>query len=1188
MKFINAISFQNKLIRLLVVFISTLALAACGGGGGSAGTPPSNQGSGGGSINALALFTTAGGPVVVDVGATRSDDIGGGTMPYKVSSNNTGVATAGLLTSTSFFITGVTAGTAIVNIVDAVGQSVSVSVSVGGSGSATTAVFVMASSSVVIAASGTTSYRVGGGSGAYVASSSNKGVVTADVNVGNLILTPTAGATGTAEVVVFDLLGNSIKMNVTVGSGAASSLYMTAPSAMTVAPNAKPTFQVGGGTGPYRVSSSNEAVATASPDPLVTTSTGTTLTITAGNAFGTALISVFDAKGASVTTQVTVSSSATTGTSLFVAAPSAVTIPSGTTSAPYAVGGGAGSYTWSSSNEAVASASLGASGLRIVGGIDGTAKIMVFDAAGASVAISVTVSTGSDIAPLYMTAPSSMTLPSGGTAKTFKVGGGTAPYQQPSSSNEAVAKVGLSGTTLTITGFAAGTAQITVFDAIGKSVSTSVSVGAAAGASLFTTAPGSFTLAVGETTAPSYAISGGTAPYLVTTSNFGVARADLLSSGTDLTVTGKALGNAQITITDAVGATVKLSVTVGSSGLPLATTAPSSITLGVGETPSYTINGGTGSYTVTSNDTGIATTSGSSGATLNVKGIAVGSAIIVVRDAANVAVSITVNVVASRTLLTTAPSAVTLAVGGAESYTIVSGTATYSVVSSNTLVAAASLTGAPNNTLNVVGKTPGLAQIVVYDASGDSVTVAVTVSASGAVLFTTAPASVTLGVSTTIPPTATTYTVGGGTPGYVADSSNTSVATASVVGSTLRITGKVEGIATVSVADAAGITVSIKVTVGSGSALFSTAPSAVAIAISTPQAYSIGGGSAPYVVTSSSTSIAEVTMPTPTATTFTITGKAAGTAKVIVVDQLGASVSIDVTVSLGGASPLFTTVPGPLGCTVLYDGCVSIAALVSPTYVVGGGTAPYAATSSDVTKVTANLTGTALTITGIAAGSANVQVSDALGAVVFIKVTVTAPVATPAPLAVNPSTSTARVGDVLSFAISGGSPAYTVAVSSPAVASVSTSSVAVSGGTFNASLRSAGTTGITITDLAGHTSTVNLTVDPASGALRMYPSLLQVGEDYAARMTLGIVGGTGVYTGSFTSDSVLSSVLVVGSTLVVDLGSQGTRCISVGVPVAQTYKITLTVTDSAAASTTSDLVIVDNGKGDGSNKCGAP
>jgi hypothetical protein len=662
-----------------------------------------------------------------------------------------------------------------------------------------------------------------------------------------------------------------------------------------------------------------------------------------------------------------------------------------------------------------------------------------------------------------------------------------------------------------------------------------------------------------------------------------------------LVVTGVAPGNTQITVSDAVGATVKLSVTVGGSGLPLSTTAPGAITLVIGAHPSYTISGGTAPYTATSSNISIATSATATVAgvtTLTVTGVASGPAAnVVVRDALNATVSITVNVTASAALLTTAPSnAVTIAVGGAESYTIGGGTGSYSVVSSNTAVATASLPSA--NTLNIVGKSAGSAQVVVFDAAGNSVTVAVTVvSPIGSPLFTTAPV---LGVIIAKNGTGV-YTIGGGTPfvvapAYKASTSNASVATVSVVGSSLTISGAAEGTATVSVSDSAGLAVSIPVTIGSGSALFSTAPSAVAVAIGTPQTYSMGGGSAPYVVTSSSTSIATVSMPSPTATTFTITGVAAGTAKVVVLDQIGKSVSIDVTVSLGGASPLFTTAPGSVASCVIYNSCLTIAALVSPTYVVGGGTAPYAATSSDVTKVTASVTGTALNIAGIAAGAATVQVSDALGATVLIRVTVTAPVASPVPLAVNPSTSTARVGDVLSFAISGGSPTYSVVATAPTVASVSTSSVFVNGGTFNATMLSAGVTGITITDLTGQTSTVNLTVGAASGALRVYPSSLQVGEDYAAPITLGIVGGTPPYSFA-TTDLVLSTVPLVASSssvFVVTVGSQGTRCISVGIPASQTHTITLTVTDALLASTTSTLVIADNGKGDGSNKCGAP
>ena len=822
MKFINAISFQTRLIRLLVAFISAIALAACGGGGGSTGQPSS-----GGLINPVALFTSAPAAVVVAVGSAPTYTIGGGTAPYTVSSSNTGVATV-TVGVTGFSITGVAAGTALINIVDAVGKSLSTNVTVG-TGSAIAALFVTAPSSVVIAASGAASYLVGGGSGAYVASSSNTGIATAAVNGAGLTITGVAA--GTAQVSVFDLVGNSVKVNVTVGSGSPSSLYMTAPSAVTVAPAASPTYVIGGGTAPYMVSTSNALVARAV----------------------------------------------------------------------------------------------------------------------------------------------------------------------------------ISGTSLTITGVAAGSAQISVFDATGASVSTLVAVS-------------------------------------------------------------------------------------------------------VDVTPA---------------------------------------------------------------LQTTAPSALTMATGTALPYTISGGTAPYTVVSSNTVVSTASLVG--GNGLNIAGTTTGSAQVVVFDAAGKSVTVALTVvGAGGSALYTTAPPlGVTIGTTGT-----GVYTVGGGTPGYTASTSNASVATASVVGSTLTITGVAGGTATVSLRDGAAAAVLIPVTVGSANALFSTAPSTLTIALAAAPTYTISGGSAPYSASSSNVSVVTTGV---TGTILTITAVAAGTATVTVLDATGKSVTSNVTVSASAPTPLFTTADTTaVACvTAGYNGCVTIATGATPSYVIGGGTAPYVAVSSNVVVATANIVGTALTIQGLAAGVTTVQITDSLGAKNTISVTVT-PLAT-TPLSVLPSSVTANVGDVLNFSVSGGTPGYSVTVNNTSIATVSTGTVVVSGGAFTATLRNVGTTTVAIVDAAGQTTTLTLTVAAPSTLLRLSPSALMVGEDYTGIVSLSIYGGTGPYL-AYTSDLVLSSVSVSGSTLSIGLGSKTTRCVNtvdatlVYIPNG-TYDITITVVDTLGASAVNTLTIKDNGKG---------
>jgi plastocyanin len=273
---------------------------------------------------------------------------------------------------------------------------------------------------------------------------------------------------------------------------------------------------------------------------------------------------------------------------------------------------------------------------------------------------------------------------------------------------------------------------------------------------------------------------------------------------------------------------------------------------------------------------------------------------------------------------------------------------------------------------------------------------------------------------------------------------------------------------------------------------------------------------------------------------------------------------------------LFTTAPG----------AITIANGAAPVYSVAGGTGPYTATSSNpavaITPVGA-LVGGVLTITSAGPGSTNVLVVDALGASVTIGVTVT-PAAT-TPLVVTPSTVTANVGDVLNFTVSGASPAYSIAVNNTSVATASSSAVATSGGAFTITLRNVGTTSVAITDALGQTTTLALTVNATATTLRLSPSAITVGENFAGSLALNVYGGTAPYS-VFTDDLVLSGASIAGNVFTVGLGTSGNRCISSfdntdpAAPVYTPYgtvPVTLTVVDSLGASATSVMTIRDNG-----------
>lgn len=440
-------------------------------------------------------------------------------------------------------------------------------------------------------------------------------------------------------------------------------------------------------------------------------------------------------------------------------------------------------------------------------------------------------------------------------------------------------------------------------------------------------------------------------------------------------------------------------------------------------------------------------------------------------------------------------------------------------------------------------------------------------------LYTSAPSAITMSGGAE----PARFSIGGGVPPYAASTSNAAVATASVTGAVLTVSSGTVGSATLLVLDATGSKVEIAVAVGSGGsgapsvALYTTAPSAITLGVGASASFTVAGGQAPYAASSSNAGVATVGL---VAGTLSVRGVASGIASISVLDSIGTSVLISVTVGAVTPLPLYMTAPAS----------VTVASGAAPaTYAIAGGTPPYVATSSNSAVLSASVAGATLSLSGIAAGNASVDVLDASGAKVSTSVTVSAVAG--AALSVLPSGATGNVGDTLTFTLLGGAPPYNLRVSNTSIASVSPTSVASSGGTFNASLRNVGDTVVTVLDSQGQTTSFVLSVGSMASQLRLSPSVFLVGENETGAITLNIFGGTPPYR-ALTSDLVKSAVVTAGSTLTTDVGTSGNRCIN---PVTAeqppvyitsgTYDVTLTVIDSLGASAVSIMTIKDNGAG---------
>ena len=951
-----------------------------------------------------------------------------------------------------------------------------------------------------------------------------------------------------------------------VGLPTGTALFTTASGTVNLAAGASSTYSIGGGTPTYTATSSNRDVATAS-------ASGTSLSITAVAA-GSANITVTDAAGASTVIAVAVSGPVVTPPAgLFTTAAGAVSLPvSG--NASYAIGGGKAPYAVSSSNAAVVAVAVSGSNFLVTGLASGAAQVVITDATGTALELAVTVGSGTPT-PLYTTAPSAITVSAGGNA-SFTIGGGRPAYIV-SSSNTGVAQVVRSGNNFQVNGIAAGSAQIVIVDAGGTTLSLEVTVGSGGSSStapaLFTSAPGNVVVDVGATA--TYAIGGGRPAYAVSSSNSAVARVAI--NGTAFIVTGMKAGTAQILVSDAQGDSLSVGVTVGSGapGTPATffTTAPASASVAVSGTESYALAGGTAPYAVSSSNSAVARVV-LTGSNYVITGVAAGSATISAFDAngATVATSVTVGAGGPGIeLFTTAPAAVTIVSGDTASFTVGGGSAPYAVTSSNTAVAKVALSG---TTFTITSLQSGTAQVIVSDAQGNSLSIGVTAGSGApgtpAAFFTTAPVSASLAVGAS-----DTYTLAGGSAPYAVSSSNAAVARVTLSGTSYVISGVSAGTATVSAFDANGASVATTVTVGAsgpGTELFTTAPAAVTMAAGATATFAVSGGKAPYAVSTGNAGVARIAL---TDNNFTITAVAQGSAQVRVIDADGTALAIAVTVPAPPAGgDLFTTAPDN----------VTLAAGTAVGYTIGGGSAPYNATTSNPAVATAAISGATLTVNAVAAGTATIRISDAAGAAELINVTVTQ--AAPTAITVNPAAATGNVGDALNFLISGGTPAYTVTINNTSIATVAPATVGTNGGAFVITLRNVGTTTATITDAQGQVATVPISASQTTTILRLSPSALIVGENVAAPISLNIFGGTGPYT-VFTSDETKSSVSVSGSVVTVNgVGPNGTRCITpmtadgTYVPYG-TYDVIITTVDSLGASATSTISIQDNGMGAG-------
>lgn len=587
---------------------------------------------------------------------------------------------------------------------------------------------------------------------------------------------------------------------------------------------------------------------------------------------------------------------------LTVSSGASVTVVPGS-SLVYSINGGGGgktytTYTAGSSNTSSVSASVNGSKLTITGVIGGSSNVTITDSAGATTVVAVTVGQNGMPSTFAISAPSAVTLDVGEVPQ-YLITGGSAPYQAVSSV-AGVVSASVAGNSLTLTGVKVGTAIVNVRDVNGNIVSTAVTITPSTSVTnrpLQTIAPSAISVNIGVS--PVYKIVGGVAPYSAISSSDAVATS--VVSGGNLTIAGMAAGTANVSVFDSFGTVNVLTVTVSSSAggkvVKLYSAAPSNVTIGLAESPSYTVAGGVSPYSVVSSSAGVAKASISTASgvsSISVTGVAAGISSLSIHDAAGDEIIIAVSVVNNASLVplySIIPPDVNFGFGQSVSYGVGGGAKPYTVVSGSPGIVTSSIAG---DILTVTGVATGQSTIFIRDAAGVLITSTINVGPTPSTfspLFSSLPGSVSIVKSSTI-----NYTVSGGLAPYTVSSASPGVSTAVITGGNLTITAVEIGSAAIVIRDSAGSTLGTAVTVSAATrdALFTTAPSAISISVGATPMYGIGGGLAPYTAVSSNVSKATVST---TGSNFTVTGVATGLSEIVITDATGKTVTITATVN---------------------------------------------------------------------------------------------------------------------------------------------------------------------------------------------------------------------------------------------------------------------------------------------------
>lgn len=910
------------------------------------------------------------------------------------------------------------AGSAVVRVTDSLGAHSDSNVTIN-------AALQISPASSTIAVNNSVGFSAAGGVPPYTYSVLSGG---GTVNAATGTYTA-SGASGSTVVRVTDSLGNTSNANVTVNPA-----LQISPANQSVALSGTISFSTTGGVAPITYSIQSGAG-----------SVNASGVYTAPASSGSAVVLATDSLGNTSTANVTI-------TNTLSISPSSYTLAVNNTQT-FTASGGTGPYTFSifSGSGTVNSST----GLYTAPASAGSAVVRVTDSLGAHADANVTINAALQISPATKTvAVNNIT--------TFTASGGVSPYVYSVLSGGGNVN---SATGAYTAPAAAGSAVVRVTDNLGNTSDATVTINAALQIS-----PANQSVVLNGTI--SFSTTGGVAPITYA----------VFSGGGSVNASGvytapASAGSAVVRATDSLGNISSANVTITN----VIAISPSSVTLAVNNTRTFSVTGGSSPYTY-SLFSGTGTVNSASG--LYTAPASAGSAVVRVTDSlgAHSDANVTINAA-----LQISPATITLAVNNATTFTASGGVSpyTYSLLSGGgSVVAGTGVYTAPASA--------GSAVVRVTDSLGNTSDASVTINSA----LQISPSTITLAVNGT-----TSFSASGGVSPY---SYSVFAGGGSVNSSGLYTAPASTGSATVRVTDSLGNTSDAAVTISAGVQI---SPATITLAVNNTTTFSASGGSAPYTysIFSGSGSV--------NASTGAFTAPAsAGTTTVRVTDNIGNT--SDATVTVNAALQI-----SPSSQTLTPNQTV--------TFSTTGGVSPF--TYSVFSGVGSINSASGLYTAPAGSGSAVVRVTDSLGNTSNANVTITNV------LTISPASTVFIVtnGSTI-FSATGGTSPYSFSCTNAG------SSIDPQLGDYSAPA-TAGSDTCTVTDNVGATSSANITVynaltlSPTSVTLAINGSQTFTATGGQGALTFSLVSGGGSInssTGAYTAPATAgTSTIAVTDTL---------------------------------------------------------